>query len=87
MRLWHYALVPFLPQSQLISQWRELNAIFTNKPNHILINYVYKYKKHQLLTYSLLVIREMYRRHINIKSFKNMYEYFKDTCPDICTFN
>ena len=31
----NYKILDFLPNSQLIAQWRELNSIFKNKPNHI----------------------------------------------------
>ena len=27
MRLWHYKLIPVLPQAMLVSQWRECIAI------------------------------------------------------------
>ena len=35
MRLWYYKILEFLPNSQLIAQWCELNSIFKNKPSHI----------------------------------------------------
>ena len=50
MRLWHYKLIPFLPNSQLIAQWRELNSIFKKQDKHILINYVYEYPKEDFET-------------------------------------
>ena len=43
IRLWHIDLIPYLPKSQLIAQWRELNSIFKKQDKHILINYVYDY--------------------------------------------
>ena len=43
MRLWHYKLLPYLPKSQLIAQWRELNSIYKKQDRHILINYIYDY--------------------------------------------
>lgn len=78
MRLWHYKLISFLPNSQLIAQWRELNSIFKKQDNHILINYVYEYSKEHLWHYSLMVIKEMLNREINIKSWTNYDLYFKD---------
>lgn len=76
MRLWHYELIPFLPDSQLIAQWRELNSIYKKQDKHILINYVYEYPKEELYMYSLLVIKEMKRRGCTIKSFDNFHKYF-----------
>lgn len=78
MRLWHIDLIPYLPNSQLVAQWRELNSIFKNKPKHILINYVYNYGKEYLLYYSNRVLFEMEKRGINVKSFENLFEYFSD---------
>lgn len=39
MRLWHCEIIPYLPKTQLIAQWRELNSIFAREDKHILINY------------------------------------------------
>lgn len=52
MRLWHTDLIPYLPKSQLVAQWIELNSIYKKQDNHILINYVYNYGKEYLLYYS-----------------------------------
>lgn len=76
MRLWHYKLIPFLPNSQLIAQWRELNSIFKKQDNHILINYVYEYPKYDLYVYSFLVLKEMIHRKFKIKSYDNFCNYF-----------
>ena len=81
MRLWHYKLIQFLPKSQLIAQWRELNSIFRKQDKHILINYVYEYPKNNLMYYTLLVLQELTNRHYQIKSYKNYYEFFKDAMP------
>lgn len=78
MRLWHYKIIPYLPDSQLIAQWRELNTIFTKQPNHILINYVYEYPKEDLLAYTYKVIHEMLTRNMNIKSLENSNKYFEN---------
>ncbi len=78
MRLWHYKLIPFLPKSQLLAQWRELNSIFKKQDKHILINYIYQYPKDDLGNYANRVIQEMLSRGINVKSFKNYEEYFKE---------
>lgn len=79
MRLWHKDLIQYLPKSQLLAQWKELNSIFKNQDKHILINYIYEYDKTELFTYSLIVIKEFYKRGYEIKSFKNLFNYFKDS--------
>lgn len=76
MRLWHYKLIQFLPKSQLLAQWRELNSIFKKQDNHILINYIYEYPLNDLFTYSLMIIQEMYLRDYHIRSYNNFYKYF-----------
>lgn len=76
MRLWHWKLIPYLPKSQLLSQWRELNSIYKNQPRHILINYVYEYPKQDLFEYSNLVLKEMLSRGYKVTSTKNFVNYF-----------
>ena len=76
MRLWHYKLIPYLPNSQLIAQWRELNSIFKKQDKHILINYVYEYDKRELFNYTQLVIYELKKREINIRISKHYLIYF-----------
>ena len=78
MRLWHIDLIPYLPKSQLLAQWRELNSIYTKQDNHILINYVYNYSKGYLYNYSLKVIGEMAQRGYIIRSLDNFNKYFND---------
>ena len=76
MRLWHYELIPYLPKSQLIAQWRELNSIFKKEDKHILINYIYSHDKECLRTYAWAVIDEMNARGYKINSMVNMARYF-----------
>lgn len=78
MRLWHIDLIPYLPNSQLIAQWRELNSIYKKQDNHILINYIYNYDKAYLLIYSNCVLLEMEKRGFRVKSLENFFEYFSD---------
>ena len=89
MRLWHYKLIPLLPKSQLLAQWRELNSIFKKQDKHILINYIYEYPKKDLILYTDIVIGEMKKRGYQIRSFANFdafvgskdyigYEFFED---------
>lgn len=68
MRLWHYQLIPYLPKSQLLAQWRELNSIFKKQDKHILINYVYEYPEEDLEIYSFLVVEEMLKRKYIVKN-------------------
>lgn len=76
MRLWHIDIIEFLPQSQLVAQWRELNSIYQDQPNHILINYVYSYPKSYLKAYSNKVLDEMRKRGIIIRSMDKYNTYF-----------
>jgi uncharacterized protein (TIGR02328 family) len=79
MRLWHHDLIPFLPRSQLLAQWRELNSVFAKEDRHILINYIYDYPKSDLLAYTELIILEMGMRGYKIRSFEKMNAYFFHT--------
>lgn len=76
MRLWHHDLLPYLPRTQLLSQWRELNSIFAKEDKHVLINYIYEYDKVELYAYSLMVINEFTKRGYTIRSFEKMDNYF-----------
>lgn len=82
MRLWHYKLLPFLPKTQLLSQWRELNSIYVKQDKHILINYVYDYPLSQLLDYSVMVIKELINRNCKIKSIDKFNNFFKTKFTD-----
>lgn len=77
MRLWHKALIPYLPKQQLLGQWRELNSIYKRQNRHILINFIYDYDPVMLYYYSKLVINEMDKRNYNI-NLDNFVEYFKN---------
>ena len=78
MRLWHYKMIDYLPTSQLVAQWRELNSIFVKQDNHILINYVYQYPKQDLMIYTNIVLNQMQTRgfKIHTKSYSNYLNYF-----------
>ena len=82
-RLWHKDIIKFLPKSQLIAQWRELNSIYTKQANHILINYIYNYPKFYLYSYSQIVIKEMTNRGYKINKWDNYNNYFEDCAKDI----
>lgn len=75
MRLWHIDLIPYLPKSQLLAQWRELNSIFKKQDKHILINYIYDYSDHYLFDYTCAVLNELGKRNIKTNT-SNCYCYF-----------
>lgn len=81
MRLWHKDLIPYLPQKQLVAQWRELCCIAKNiadngTPNHILVNQILDYPIINIYNYVDLVIKEMKRRGYNVsyESYSNCVE-------------
>ena len=78
MRLWHYKLIPYLPKSQLLAQWRELNSIFKKQDKHILINYIYEYPQEDLYKYSYIVLNELEKWFISVKSMSKFFDYFSD---------
>ena len=68
MRLWHYKLLPYLPDAQFKGQLRELVAIMHDwrdkgKTNHLLINRVMEYPKSELTIYWLYYEEEYERRY------------------------
>ena len=67
MRLWHKDLIGYLPQQQLIAQWRELCMIAgllakDHTPNHILVNPILDYDPSHFISYCSLVYKECYER-------------------------
>ena len=78
MRLWHYELLHYLPNSQLIAQKRECDLIWKDiaagkQTNHILINYIWSYEdyKEQLTIYYWLLKKEFINRGFNFKCSNN----------------
>ena len=68
MRLWHYELLPYLPDAQFKGQLRELVAIMhdwrdNGKTNHLLINRVMDYPKADLYSYLCMYEEEYERRY------------------------
>lgn len=79
MRLWHKDLIPFLPQKQLIAQWRELCCIAKNladngTPNHLLVNKILNYTAIHFEEYCNLILQEMHKRgyKVNETSYLNL---------------
>lgn len=68
MRLWHYELLPYLPDKQFKGQLRELVAIMHDwrdkgKTNHLLINKVMEFSKSNLYGYFLCYAVEYEKRY------------------------
>lgn len=68
MRLWHYELLPFLPEAQFKGQWRELVAVMRDwrdreTTNHLLINRVMEYPKQDLGGYFAMYRKEYKKRY------------------------
>lgn len=77
MRLWHYKLIPVLPDKMLVSQWRECIAIKRQWEKgtlkHRLVSYVMDYFPIVFLEYVDLVVNEMKKRGI-----KFQYKYYNE---------
>ena len=68
MRLWHYKLLPYLPDAQFKGQLRELVAIMHDwrdkgSTNHLLINLVMEYPRADLYGYFLEYAAEYQKRN------------------------
>lgn len=74
-RLYHYELIPFLPNELLLRTLDTLYDIMNIKPKDDLINYVYDYELADLWCYTRLVTKEMHKRQLEISSwFLHMVE-------------
>ena len=64
MRLWHQALIPYLPRQQLLGQHRECAALRGNGwgKKHSVVDYVFKYDPAYLVAYHYMVMNEMIKR-------------------------
>ena len=72
MRLWHYKLLPYLPDSQLVAQKREIDLIWKKlamgvQTNHILINYIWEYDEYEK---ELYVYYKMLKKEFEQRNFK-----------------
>ena len=86
MRLWHYRLIPVLPNKMLVSQWRECIAIKRQWEKgtlkHRLVSYVMDYNKAPFYQYVAEVRAEMYKRNIKYND-KYFQEIIKFTFNDL----
>lgn len=78
MRLYHYKLIPYLPNSDLKEQWRQLQQIFKQKQKDILINYIYGYPRRYIQEYSKAVMNEM--EHRGYKITDTAFQHYLDYC-------
>lgn len=82
MRLWHYKLIPYLPNKMLVSQWRECIAIKRQWEKgtlkHPLVSYVMNYDKGYFVDYIQEITWEMKKRNIKYQT-----KYVKEIC-DFC---
>ena len=84
MRLWHYRLIPVLPNAMLISQWREVIAIKRQWEKgtlkHRLVSYVMDYDKGYYWNYFSMVLQELINRDIKYKQqyVDEINEFTKD---------
>lgn len=81
MRLWHIALLPYLPDAQFKGQLRELVAIMHDwrdrgKTNHLLVNKVMTYPKEELVLYFIKYSHEWHKRYQKDISEKIYREFF-----------
>ena len=68
MRIWHYRLLPYLPDLQFKGQLRELVAIMrawrdNGTTNHLLINRVMDYEKAELARYFIEYEAQYHQRY------------------------
>jgi uncharacterized protein (TIGR02328 family) len=88
MRLWHYGLLPYLPDSQFKGQLRELIAIMhdwrdKSKTNHLLINRVMEFPKNDLVRYFLQYEALYHERYGQwLARYWKEFEAFDDTPID-----
>ena len=90
MRLFHYALLPYLPELQFKGQLREIVLVMhqwrvAGKTNHLLINKVMEYDKSHLTTYFMKYCYWYGQRYHKPASAKYALE-FQDFCPEIIGF-
>lgn len=80
IRIWHYALLPYLPDAQFKGQLRELVAIMHDwrdkgTTNHLLINRVMDYPKEELTGYATLYLIEYECRYGKRKSVGEFLDF------------
>jgi uncharacterized protein (TIGR02328 family) len=90
MRLWHYKLLPYLPDAQFKGQLRELILIMhqwrdNGTTNHLLINRVMEYPKSDLWIYFIKYHGE-YKRRYGISIKNEIYQEFASFPEELFDF-
>lgn len=84
IRLWHYKLLPVLPDKMLVAEWRECLAIKRQWEKgtlkHRLVSYVKNWNKGYFGVYVALVVSELAKR--NIKFQDKYLDEFKEFCQN-----
>lgn len=84
MRLWHYVLLPVLPDKMLVAQRQEIVAIKRQWEKgtlkHRLVSYVKEYDKAYFLSYTVRVVCEMVNRDTNYSD--KLYFEIVDFCEN-----
>lgn len=74
IRLWHYQLIPVLPDKMLVAEWRECIAIKRQWKKgtlkHRLVSYIVAYDRKYFYNYVVKVCQEMLKRNIK---YQNKY--------------
>jgi hypothetical protein len=86
MRIFHYALLPYLPDLQFRGQLRELVAIMHDwrdkgKTNHLLINKAMEYERNELVRYYIYyetVYHQRYGKWIDQKYWEEFRMFQKE---------
>lgn len=86
MRIFHYALLPYLPDAQFKGQLRELVAIMRawrndGQTNHLLINKVMEYERNELVRYYIYyetVYHQRYGKWIDQKYWEEFKNFQKE---------
>ena len=82
MRLWNFAMIPYLPDMQLKGQWRECVLIAKDlqekgKTNHLLINILEEYPHNDFMTYCWYVYQEMHNRGFAVTMASQLKVFYK----------
>ena len=93
MRIWHYLLLPYLPDAQFKGQLREIIAIMHDwrdkgKTNHLLINKVMEYPKSNLTYYFLMYDCEYNKRYgKRLDKYRQEFTDFQKDSQKCMTYN
>ena len=95
MRIWHYALLPYLSKLQFDGQLRELVAIKRDwetkgTTNHLLINRIMQYPKSELTRYFLwydVCYYNRYKKSVGLKYFQEFMNFSNDDDSETTIYN